>query len=178
MEGYSFQWRPGLLCELAFFYYTSEVLQFIVSRFRTLRSRNFKCMSRYSDSSVSHFKTLDTADTFEAFAWRIYVSRHFKRKRVNFTCLYIKVIGYVKKTGISFTSYAMPCNQCRWNSFVYISCKSINQYVVRYSSVHVITRLKLESVCTWIMLDTWANLMASLFLICYLMLRWQRNTKI
>ena len=27
------------------------------------------------------------------------------------------------------------------------------------------------------MLDTWANLMASLFLMCYLMLQWQMNTK-
>jgi hypothetical protein len=35
--------------------------------------------------------------------------------------------------------------------------------VIRCSSVHVITRLKLDSVCTLIMLDTWANLTASLF---------------
>jgi len=56
-------------------------------------------MLRDSDFSVSHFKTLYTADTFEAVTWRIYVSRHFKRKRMNFTCLCIKIKGYVKKSG-------------------------------------------------------------------------------
>jgi len=54
-----------------FFCYTSELLQFIVSCFQTLRSRNLKYMLRDSDFSVSHFNTLDAGGTFEAVAWRI-----------------------------------------------------------------------------------------------------------
>jgi hypothetical protein len=89
---------------------------------------------------------------------------------------HILIIEHAKKIWLSFPSYPIPFNKCRYHSFVYISWKSISQYVIRYCLFHVITLLKLKSVCTLILLDTWANLTACLVLNMGSMLLWQRNT--